>query len=195
MSRARFMMMMGCGGNNVATTTWNPADKNASIALSGGNLIATASGAAAYKNVRSTTSVASGVNVDKILKWTPTGSHGDRNFGLANASAPLNTYAGGTDLYSIATYMMPHDVYYNDTIVHSFGASLANAAYFLSFKFETETVVISYSTDGSSWTSSGSETRPSGNLFFMGSLQDAGETQTVDFAPTGWTKSGAQNWG
>lgn len=75
-------------------TTWNPADKDAAIALSGANLIATQNSATgAWRSVRATTGKITG-------KWyfelTPTANDGIGGIiaGLANASANLADLAG-----------------------------------------------------------------------------------------------------
>lgn len=58
-----FMSLLGVGqppAAGGAATTWNPADKSADIALSGGDLIATVGAAGGYRSVRATVSKTTG---------------------------------------------------------------------------------------------------------------------------------------
>jgi hypothetical protein len=74
-----------------SAATWNPSDKDAGIALSGGNLIAT-SASSNSGMVRSTVSVSSGTWVFEI---TINDSGGDRSFcGMANSSATITNFVG-----------------------------------------------------------------------------------------------------
>jgi hypothetical protein len=77
-----------------ATVTWNPADKNAAVTLSGGNLTATGSiGNNANIAVRATNSFSSGliyweITIVSIGWW--------QNMGLANATESLSNFIGQT---------------------------------------------------------------------------------------------------
>lgn len=74
-------------------TTWNPADKAASITLSNGNLTATNGGAFVFGSTRATTGKASG-------KWywevviTATGASNFILLGIMNATADIGHYPG-----------------------------------------------------------------------------------------------------
>jgi hypothetical protein len=74
-------------------TTWNPADKNGTLTLSGGNLIVTNNGSNAYGAVRSTTGKSSG-------KWywevviNATGASNFIMLGIAQPAAPITGYPG-----------------------------------------------------------------------------------------------------
>src|SRR5215831_3248658 len=71
----------------MANTTWNPSDKNASITLSGGNLIATDS-AAALAAVRSIHKLASGKYYWEITYNVADGASGGT--GISLGYIPLN---------------------------------------------------------------------------------------------------------
>lgn len=88
-------------------TTWNPADKDAAITLSGADLTATNGATGAWRSVRATTGQITG-------KWyfecTVTALDGTGIIlGLANASAALNNYAG-SDAYG-AGYQVQTSLY------------------------------------------------------------------------------------
>jgi hypothetical protein len=75
-----------------AITTWNPADKNANVTLSGGNLTATQTAASTDGAVRGTTSKSTG-------KWhfevyVAAGATGRPSMGIANSSQSLSASNG-----------------------------------------------------------------------------------------------------
>lgn len=75
-----------------STCTWNPADKDASITLSGGDLIATGTASNAWRGVRGTTSnVTSGKWYFEVKVRLNTGL-GNFLIGIGNASAVTNNY-------------------------------------------------------------------------------------------------------
>lgn len=76
------------GASGVTYATWNPADKNAGITLSNGNLTATQGGAS--RAVRSTIGKASG---KYYWELTQTGG-GEADWGIGNSSASLSTWLG-----------------------------------------------------------------------------------------------------
>ncbi|MES2902893.1 MAG: hypothetical protein V4696_01785 [Pseudomonadota bacterium] len=81
----------GGGGTPAPTaTTWNPADKHASIALSNADKTMTGNGTGGNYNVRSTTSKSAGDLYFEIVYTTA----GTSNLGLANATASLTAYLG-----------------------------------------------------------------------------------------------------
>jgi hypothetical protein len=81
------------------TTTWNPADKTASMTLTGGNLIATNTGGATSV-VRSVAGQSSGKFYFEI---TNNAGGGSTWFGIANSSVPLTSWVsnatGGAALH------------------------------------------------------------------------------------------------
>lgn len=98
----------------VTATTWNPADKSASITLSGGDLVVAFTAAITDANVRSTTSHASG-------KWYFSATAGDMTatgdespaFGIADGTFDLDTVLG---VSTNAAAAFPYGgTYYDDT--------------------------------------------------------------------------------
>lgn len=82
-------------------TTWNPADKSANIALSGGNLAATSTAGSAWLIARATQAVPDKTHIELVANVTVDVSY--PSFGLANAAHPLNSALGlGND--SIGVY-------------------------------------------------------------------------------------------
>lgn len=79
-------------GGGGGATTWNPSDKDASISLSGGNLIASGS-AASFKALRATASHSTGKFYYEAL-ITASPNPANLNVGIANAAAALSTYIG-----------------------------------------------------------------------------------------------------
>ena len=71
--------------------TWNPADKDGTLTLSGGDLTVTKTGASGFGNVRSTTSKTTGKH---YYEATAFGSLGNAGIGVANAVASLTNYLG-----------------------------------------------------------------------------------------------------
>lgn len=74
-----------------SSCTWNPADKDASITLSGSDLIATGTAASAWRAARGTVSHTTGKWYFEVKCRLNTGN-GNNMVGVANASAALNTY-------------------------------------------------------------------------------------------------------
>lgn len=75
-----------------ATTTWNPSDKNAGYSLSGGNLVATVSGAGgSFISLRAIAGISG--SSKKHFEYTIT-TTGLQLGGLGNVSADLNNLAG-----------------------------------------------------------------------------------------------------
>jgi hypothetical protein len=95
-----------------STTTLNPSDKNANVALSGGNLVLTASG---QGGARSVASHSSGKYYCEVT-YSGGGTAYDYGLGLANASYDLTTYAGNPDTNSVA-------IFTGDPVIYGFGSS------------------------------------------------------------------------
>lgn len=92
MSSIQQALLSTSAGTSVAST-WNPADKGASIILSGGNLIAGTSGAGGYNAVRSTISETAGKWYYEVVVSAAPSNVGA---GAANALANLNQLLGAT---------------------------------------------------------------------------------------------------
>ncbi len=78
------------GGSRFSPTTWNPSDKSALIALSGGNLVATNTHKGATALVRSVASKATGKFYIEFVS-TSDGAH---TLGIANSTQSLSTDVG-----------------------------------------------------------------------------------------------------
>jgi len=79
-----------------AAVTWNPADKNAGITLSSGDLVATAAGAG-FVGVRATVSISSGKKYFEVTMNFPGGGQTSSCVGIANGSWSLSTFVGDTN--------------------------------------------------------------------------------------------------
>jgi hypothetical protein len=114
------VMAAASAGGGGAVTTWNPADRATGITLSGGNLIATVTGAGiSDRLVRSTTSKTAG-------KWhfeitvNANGLPGRPDIGIANAAESLAAGALGDSADSIGYYGVANgSVIYNSVSVGS----------------------------------------------------------------------------
>lgn len=99
-SYLKYILLLGFLFPNVSSAaityaTWNPADKNSTITLSGGNLIATQDATAGFHSLRSTTGVTSGKWYWEITPNVTSGSGVvNQLIGVANATAGLGTYLG-----------------------------------------------------------------------------------------------------
>lgn len=93
----------------ITYATLNPSDKSADLTLSGGNLIATASGSG-YDSVRATQAITSGKWYWEF-KYT-TVSSADAMWGVANGSLSLNNYVG-LDANGWGNYMPTGNKLYN----------------------------------------------------------------------------------
>lgn len=76
-----------------SATTWNPADKSASLTLSGGDLVATAG--ANNLGVRSIAAVGAGQKV--YMEYVPTVNANDQQFGFGLATRTLTTFLGSNE--------------------------------------------------------------------------------------------------
>jgi hypothetical protein len=89
-----FGLAGGAATPGVAAVTWNPSDKSASIALSGGNLIATQGIPTDFESVRATLSRSSGKYYFEVAAGA--GGAGNTVVGLAESGLSLATYTGAT---------------------------------------------------------------------------------------------------
>lgn len=83
----------GVPAPSVSATTLNPSDKSASLALSGGDLVATAS--AGGQGVRSIAAV--GASQKVYIEFVPTVNANDQQFGFSLASHVLTTTLGASE--------------------------------------------------------------------------------------------------
>ena len=87
------MMSLGVGGGGGGTVTWNPADKAASIALSGGNKTATSSVSSVHEIVRATLGRSTGKWYFEI-SFSPAGGATGFSGVSPNTLAPSGNYPG-----------------------------------------------------------------------------------------------------
>lgn len=80
--------MVGFLGSKLTYATWNPADKNANVTLTGGNL--NTSNGLGESGVRATIGKTSGKWYWEVVKTTS----GETNYGIATLSATLGKYVG-----------------------------------------------------------------------------------------------------
>lgn len=106
----------GTGMAGTSPTTWNPSDKNANIALSGGNLVATQNSATGtWCGVRSTTSWGSGKKYFEVTMTTYDGANGII-VGLADSTwAHANGDYPGVDMHSSGWQINIKDIYFKGT--------------------------------------------------------------------------------
>ena len=85
-------------------TTWNPADKDAAVTLSNGDLTADNTTVADFRAVRSVAFMAENSGKYYCEFSTPAGTLNDLLWGLANSSASLNPAGGGASGRLFADY-------------------------------------------------------------------------------------------
>jgi len=133
---------------SVATTTWNPADKDANIGLTGGNLTATKTGDGASV-VRSVASRSSGLYYYEITFSVFTGSFS--GVGIANGTASLSAFMGSD--VNACIWLSDGRVYVNNsnfTNIQSWaqGDTLCTS-------FDATNKLIWFRTNGGNWNNSG----------------------------------------
>lgn len=98
MSVLRLLEAAGASVAAVTTTTWNPADKNANVTLSNGNLAMTSSGLGGVRSVFSTTS---GKWYFEITYTTLTTNSSNSALGVANVSNTMNGGVGSANAVTV----------------------------------------------------------------------------------------------
>ncbi len=109
----RRVAMMMRASPSVTYATWNPADKDASISLSGGNLIYTGSGSAS--TVRSTISKAT----DKWYWENTINTAANAAVGVTSIGGSLSTFPGGAGATTSWGYLLNGNIYNNGSIITS----------------------------------------------------------------------------
>lgn len=164
----------------MAYATWNPSDKGAGITLSGGDLTA-ATATSSDDAVRATSSKSSG-------KWyweITIVSGGNPAIGVANASADLTSYLGGT---SDSLALLPAgNILKNGSIVGSSAAPVPGDIVSIAWDADAGTVTFKVN-NASSATISGANV-PTGALFPAcgGSGGIAATTMTANFGASAFT--------
>ncbi|EIM25743.1 hypothetical protein [Microvirga lotononidis] len=179
-------------------TTWNAADKAASVDLTNGNLTATKSGANGQAAVRSASGKTSGKWVAKFTIAT-LADITQGGVGFANASYGLNTYLGSS-VNDIA-YYLDNSIWYNggdrgDWTGITGGSTARPVSFFLAIDIDGKLTQASFNgTDWSTTVNPFDITTASPTVFVAAQLFTAGDSVTLDTKPTGWTLSGFSNWG
>src|SRR5688572_21671693 len=106
---------------SVSYTTWNSADKDSTIALSGSDLIATQSGAGTYGGVRSVASKSAG---KFYWEYTLTTAGAETYLGVAKSAASLTGYLG-SDAHGWGWYHAGGQMYNNGAVIDT-ESTLAN---------------------------------------------------------------------
>lgn len=180
-------------------TTWNPADKNANIALSNGNLTATV-GSSAHSGARGTTSKSSGKFYFEVT-WD---AGGQCSVGIANTSASLSTRLG-TNANGWAAWSGGSNIWTNNgsaagMTAMAVGNTICIAVDLTNGKFWARV-------NGGNWNNSGTANPATntlgvavtaGTYFPALSLFDAGGAVTANFGATAFAQtipSGFSAWG
>ena len=187
------------GGGGGATATWNPADKNANVTLSSGNLVATKTGGGySGSNVRSTLGKTTGKYYSEHVLTFSVGAEYSLN--IANASAPLDFYGGGNDAIG----------YYADGTVYRDDALLATIAAVTSGQRVCQAVdvgagLVWWRVGTGNWNNDGGANPATGvggltmgitgAVYVMLSMYYEGEGGTADFASGSWSHSAPAGFG
>lgn len=107
-------------------STWNPSDKTASMALSGGNLIATASDV--FQGVRGTTSHASGKFYFEVTVGSTIGASDQYGIGIATGAEAIGNRPGLDDSLSAAYFSGTAGLFANSGAYNPFATQLANGS-------------------------------------------------------------------
>lgn len=111
-------------------TTWDPANRNASIALSGGNLTATSSAGSGSQNcaARATTALVGKLYFEVTFSSSASAQY--YSVGVMNGSASLSANIGASNGAAWANKLFTpsfSQIYLNGTGIGTFGLILANA--------------------------------------------------------------------
>lgn len=170
-------------------STWNPSDKDADIALSGGNLVATQGAGGQHGAVRSTLSRPATDHA--YFEVTLSGVDKVQLVGLGNASATINQYPG-TDVNGWSYYANNGNKV-NNNVLTAYGTSLATVV-----GVELNNGTLIFWLDGVS--QGNAFTGLTGNLFPMwgpGSVTAGPRVGTLKVGATAFTyplPSGAAPW-
>lgn len=174
------------GGSSTVGTTWNSADKNAGITLSGGDLIMTNAGSDGYRLARSVAGKSSGkYYFEAVLTG---GDSLNEGIGIANSSASLSAYAG-SDSNSIAFYYgdVTSDVYLGGADVGNFFARTSGQRIGISVDLDGNS--IGFTDDGSAYTDQSMAGIASGPYYIVGSPRKASMTIQIYTSSADWTWS------
>ncbi len=202
-------MMRGIGflapaASGPAPTTLNPADKDASITLSNGNLRATATAATTWVSARATTAKSLG-------KWyfeaTSVSTSLNLVLGLANSTQSLATYLGNPGSNSVGYASSNGDIKQNFTVLAT-AASWAGGNEVAEIAVDLTNHLLWARKAGGSWNGTGADPAAgtggvsilSGTLYPAISVYDVGEADVIQVnfgatAFTGTVPAGFAAWG
>jgi hypothetical protein len=191
-------------GNGVATTTWDPAAKNASINLTNGNLTATDNTTGGFQAVRAIASQSSGKRIFKVHIDVFTSNH---IVGIANATESLSFAPGVLDANGIGL-AADGQVWCNGVNPTGSPVSVFAVGDDVWCAVNIDGMLIWWKTNAGNWNNNGSANPATGvgginmttaglaagpyfpMIAFTGAV---GEAMTADFAPAS-PPSGFGNW-
>lgn len=175
------------------TQAWNPADKHADIALSGGDLIATAT-ATSWKSVRALDGEPAGKWYFEVLI---SGASNNHMVGVGNASAPLSSYFASTadgfafrsdgQKWTNAAQSSYGSAYTNGDVV-GVAVDMDNGAIWFAINGTWQAGASASEIEAGN-TTNAAYTGLSGEFFPMYSPFDTGIGCTARFASVDWTQS------
>lgn len=196
------------GGGATATngSTWNSADKNASVSLSRGSYVATTP-ANANAAVRSTVSKSSGTFYCEFTVLNPDGGNANPWIGLVDGSISLTQDPTGAQTHALYFETADGSIWYNGSRVLSPGTAATNGDV-VEFAFNAATAALWTRVNGGNWNGNATYTpgdahgitslTPSGAVYLLatGATQSSSHTQYtgincgsakfVDTAPTNY---------
>jgi hypothetical protein len=201
--RALFMAPTAAAG---ATTTWNPADKNANLTLSGGDLIFTQGAFNDYASLRSVASASSGKKYWELTATTIGGAALTVE-GFGNSTMALNTYLGANT--NSMGWVGDGRVLLNDVTVTTIQTWAQGDT--LCFALDLDNSKVWFRTNGGNWnndvignqnpaTNTGGASLSgiaSGPYFVMAQGHATGDSMTANFGATAYAQtapSGFGNW-
>ena len=172
-----------------AVTTWNPADTNAAITLSNGNLTATANANVGNVCSRATT-YRSDIRqyevtiVAEVESFYP-------GFGLGNASASINTFPGADN----------NGIGFNGNNTYVIGGVISAGPGFtwtvgdtITFEYDGVAKTVRLAKNGGAFSATISTAVITGAVAPMVYTARTGDSLTANFGASAFTKPGVQSW-
>lgn len=194
-----YQIVGATAGGGATTTTWNPSDKNAAIALSGGNLIGTGSSGGGFVSGRA---IASMTGSDKRHFEVVMTAQGFGIVGVGNSSATLNDYVGN-DANGVGYVFNGQVQVAGPGVV---GISSYTAGDIISVEIDRGAKLIWFAKNTGDWNNDPTAnpatgtggidiTAVAGNLFPMVSFFSNGDVRTGNFGGSAYTKSASSGFG
>jgi len=195
----------GAGG---ATATWNSADKNARITLSGGDLIATKSNGSSFAMLRATVGASTGKKFCSFVFDTANG----QTFGLSLGGSSLaDGVWAGSSTSSIGYYPAANGVFFSSSPFQTVSLG-ANTGHTYDLAVDLTNRLLWGRRNGGNWNNSGTADPATGvggvdysavtqlaglTLYPTGSMDSSGSGLTANFGASAYTyaaPSGFGNW-